>query len=161
MLIDTTAMMQEIRQNYGLTTRKSRCGLCSFHRTAEESGSRKESWRRRTSVRELVRLQSESRGQLRLTTTSHLNIVMFHNRMLTACSADGACIGWAIARVMPKSRLRDAFVSDWEDRYDCRPASTVPTCRCPTKYVPSIALVNDIRTKSRTFYGLFDRVTFG
>jgi hypothetical protein len=38
-------------------------------------------------------------------------------------------------------------------------STNVPLCRW-VPWVP-IALIDDIRSESRTFYGLFDRVTFG
>ena len=55
-LIELTAMMQEIRQSCGLAARKRTCGSARPTEQRKESGSGTEGWRRRTSVRDLVRL---------------------------------------------------------------------------------------------------------
>ena len=55
-LIELTAMMQEIRQSCELAARKRTCGSARPTEQRKESGSGKEGWRRRTSVRDLVRL---------------------------------------------------------------------------------------------------------
>jgi hypothetical protein len=100
-LIELTAMMQEIRQSCGLAARKEHLRLCSSHRTAEGKWVRD---RRSAKKHERARFgepfRCESRGQFRITAASHLDAVMFHNRILTVCSAGETRVMCAVARVM-------------------------------------------------------------
>lgn len=69
---------------------KENLRLCSSHRTAEGKWVRE---RRLAKTHERASfgtpVWSDSRGQPRVTTASHLDALLFHNGVLTACSAVG------------------------------------------------------------------------